>query len=347
MKRIERQATVMITGIAGFLGTHVAKHFVDRGWKVLGIDNLTDFELSHTKYDVEASRKHNVDFLSDIGAKLLLKDIRTVTSADMLGVDYIIHCAAQPAMTLAIKDPALDMATNVIGTFNILSIARDLNIPMVNCSSVHVYGNGSNEDLVEHENSFVGEMTNEDAPILMGDLTPLHASKRAGELYAQTFAETYGMRVANFRLTGMYGERQFGGMDHGWVANFAIRTLMDEDIIVFGTDKQVRDILYAGDAAKAFEMWYEDGKSGTFNIGGNQKNAISIKEVLTELNRLTGKEQNIVMEEERFGDLWYFVCDSTKALGFGWSPETSPEEGLPKLIDWIKDNKELFKKEEK
>ena len=347
MKRIERQATVMITGIAGFLGTHVAKHFVDKGWKVLGIDNLTDFELSHTKYDVEASRKHNVDFLSDIGAKLLLKDIRTVTSADMLGVDYIIHCAAQPAMTLAIKDPALDMATNVIGTFNMLSIARDLNIPVANCSSVHVYGNDSNESLTEGEDAFVGSMTNEDAPILIGDVTPLHASKRAAEIYAQTFAETYGIRVANFRLTGMYGERQFGGMDHGWVANFTIQTLMEEDITVFGTDKQVRDILYAGDAARAFELWYENGEAGTYNIGGGESNAISIKQVLSELNRITEVKQNITVDEERFGDMWYFVCDSTKALEFGWSSEISPEEGLPKLVDWVKENKQLFKKEEK
>jgi len=346
MKRIERQATVLITGIGGFLGTHTAKHFIDSGWRVVGIDTLTDYELNRTGYNVERARKHNVEFLSKIGAKLLIKDARVVTSADFLGIDFIIHCAAQPAMTISIEDPSSDMAHNVIGTFNMLHIAKDLDIPIVNCSSVHIYGNGGNEELEENEWAFhQGPITDENTPILQGDLTPLHASKRSAELYTQTFAETYGVRAANFRLTGMYGERQFGGMDHGWVANFAIRTIMENDITVFGTDKQVRDILYAGDAARAFELWFENGEAGTFNIGGGETNAISIKQVLRQLNFITNKEQKINIDEVREGDMWYFVCDSTKAKSFGWSPEVSPEDGLPKLVKWVEDNKELFSKE--
>ncbi|KKK52535.1 hypothetical protein LCGC14_3103970, partial [marine sediment metagenome] len=102
------------------------------------------------------------------------------------------------------------------------------------------------------------------------------------------------MIAASFRLTGMYGERQFGGMDHGWVANFAIRTIMNRPITIFGTDKQVRDILYAKDAARAFELWFKKGKTGIYNIGGGYENSISLKECLRTLSKsIPGREQLI------------------------------------------------------
>jgi len=133
-------------------------------------------------------------------------------------------------------------------------------------------------------------------------------------------------------------------MDHGWVANFAIRTVMDRDITVFGSDKQVRDILYASDAAKAFDMWFENnGKSEVYNIGGGYKNSISLKECLQELKNITQKDQKITIEPKRFGDLWYFVCDYKKAKkDFGWEPQVSVDEGIKKIVGWIDSNQELF-----
>ena len=234
---------VLITGVCGFLGTHVADYFKKKGWDVIGIDNLTDFELKR-EYDVEKSRKHNLEFLESIGAYFYKADCRNVTTEDFNNLDFIIHCAAQPAMTLAIENPVYDLDNNVCGTVNMLEIARKLKIPFVNCSTIHVYGNKSNNKLMEGNTRFIckdNPATNEKEKILDGDLTPLHVSKRATELYTQTYAENYKMRTASFRLTGMYGERQFGGMDHGWVANFAIRTIMNKPITIFGTDKQVRD----------------------------------------------------------------------------------------------------------
>jgi CDP-paratose 2-epimerase len=153
----------------------------------------------------------------------------------------------------------------------------------------------------------------------------------------------YGIRTASFRFTGMYGERQFGGMDHGWVANFAIRTIMSKDITVFGTDKQVRDILYARDAARAFLLWYMKGSSGVFNIGGGMKNAISLGECLYDLRMINNIPQNIHIQDKRKGDLWYFVCDYKKAKkDFGWEPTVLPNEGLERISDWIINNKDLF-----
>ena len=235
---------VLITGIAGFLGTHVAEHFIKKGWEVVGIDNLNEYELKRTKFNIEKSRKHNVDFLDKLLTVDFHKwDTRTVCAEDFIHkdqtpVDFIINCAAQPAMTIAIEDPSYDADNNIMGCLNMLNIAKKLNVPFVTCSSIHVYGNNMNNELQELETRFANfpEEFDEETELLNGELTPLHVSKYTTELYTQSFAEMYGMKTAAFRFTGMYGERQFGGMDHGWVANFAIRTIMDRDITVFGTE---------------------------------------------------------------------------------------------------------------
>jgi len=340
-----KKKKVLITGVAGFLGTHVADFFRKKNWDVIGIDNLTDYELKKTGYDIKKSREHNLKFLESIGVEFKKWDCREVLSDMFNGIDFIIHCAAQPAMTLAIEDPFYDASNNIMGTINMLEIARRLKVPFVNCSTIHIYGNNLNNNLIEEETRFLcsEETINEDRKILDGDLTPLHVSKRTTELYTQAFAETYNMRTASFRLTGMYGPRQFGGMDHGWVANFAIKTVMKRKITIFETDKQVRDILYAEDAARAFYLWYKKGKRGIFNIGGGMKCSISLGECLKMINQISGIKQEIVTEPKRFGDLYYFVCDYKKAKkDFGWKPEVKPEEGLRKTIKWIEENKEIL-----
>lgn len=340
---------VLITGIAGFLGTHIADYFKKQGWEVYGIDNLTGYELKRAKFDVEKSRNYNLNFLKEI-TFFWKHDCRYITSNEILAkignIDLIIHCAAQPAMTIAIEEPMYDADNNIISCVNMLNIAKKLNCPFVNCSSIHIYGNDVNNDLTESETRFVRhpEEIDENQSVLKGELTPLHVSKYATELYTQSYAEMYGLKTASFRLTGMYGERQFGGMDHGWVTNFAIRTILEKPITIFGTDKQVRDILYAEDAAKAFEYWFNAGcPVGIYNIGGGFKNSISLGECLFSLKMFTNKKQEIKIEPKRKGDLWYFVCDYKKAKKeFKWEPEISNSVGLLKLVKWINENKEIL-----
>ncbi|MBE3092790.1 MAG: NAD-dependent epimerase/dehydratase family protein [Chloroflexi bacterium] len=340
---------VLVTGIAGFLGTHVAEYFLKKGWDVIGIDNLNDYELKRTNFNVENSRKHNLDFLDKLLTVEFHKwDCRLVCLNDFrgFGIDFIIHCSAQPAMTIAIENPLYDADDNIISCVNMLNIAKQLNVPFVNCSSIHIYGNQMDEILSEGTTRFtrIPDEINETQPILQGELTPLHVSKYATELYTQSFAEMYQMKTASFRFTGMYGERQFGGMDHGWVANFAIRTVMEKPITIFGTDKQVRDILYAEDAARAFYCWFTNGQPvGVYNIGGGMKNSISIGECLFKLKMFSNKKQDIKIEPKRKGDLWYFVCDYQKAKkDFKWEPEIDPNIGLMRINKWVKENKELF-----
>lgn len=339
---------VLVTGGCGFLGSHVCEYYKSLGEEVVALDNLTKHELIRTGYNVEEARNYNLNFLKSIGVEVVVKDIRDkeLLMKVCKDCDFIAHTAAQPAMTISIENPELDITTNVLGTFNLLEASRRFDIPIVNCSTIHVYGNEINKNLKEGKTRFLHEPEeiDESYPILRGKLTPLHASKRSAEIYVQTYIDTYGIKAANFRLTGLYGPRQLGCEDHGWVANFAIKTILGLPIKIFGTDKQVRDILYATDAAEAFDAFYRKRLAGTYNIGGGISHAISLGECLKFISEMTGIKQKIIYEPPRHGDLWYFVCNITKAKEkLGWKPKISNKEGIKNLIKWIEENKKLFK----
>ena len=339
---------VLVTGGCGFLGSHICEMYRKKGDEVVCIDNMTKYEFSRSPYNVELARTHNWNFLKGIGVELHKEDIRNKESLFKVakGCDFIAHTAAQPAMTIALEDPELDFSTNVMGTYNVLECARKYDIPMASCSTIHVYGNRINQHLKEAETRFerTPPTIPETDPVLNGDITPLHASKRSAEIYVECFIDTYGLKAANFRLTGMYGPRQIGSEDHGWVANFAIKTVMQTPIKVYGTDKQVRDILYATDAAEAFDAFYKAQKPGTYNIGGGMKNTISLKEALDLMHNITRKKQDISFGPARKGDLWYFVCDIAKAKSaLNWEPKVSNEEGIRRLVEWIEHNTEMFR----
>lgn len=340
---------ILVTGGCGFLGSHICEYYKKLGEEVIALDNLTKHELIRTGYDVEATRNYNVEFLKSIGVEIVVGDIRDKELLNKICKDcnFIAHTAAQPAMTISIEQPELDLTTNVLGTFNLLEVARKYDIPIVNCSTIHVYGNKINENLKEGKSRFYHEPEeiDENFPTLEGKITPLHASKRSAEIYVQAYIDTYGLKAANFRLTGIYGPRQIGGEDHGWVSNFVIRTLLDLEIKIFGTDKQVRDILYVSDAAEAFDKFYKKQIVGTYNIGGGKENIISLGDCLKLIREITGKEQKISYYPKREGDLWYFVCDIRKAREkLDWKPKTNNREGIKKLIDWVYQNIHLFKK---
>lgn len=234
---------------------------------------------------------------------------------------------------------------NALGTLNVLEAARARGIPVASCSSIHVYGTGVNDSLTEGPTRYLRQPAaiDESHPLLTGHLTPLHASKRTGEVYAEAYARTYGLKAATFRYTGIYGPRQFGGEDHGWAANFAIRLLTGRPIRIFGTGKQTRDILYASDAAQAFLDYATRPVPGTYNIGGGAANTISLLECVKALEDITGRKAEVTFEPERPGDLRYFVSDTRKAeAAFGFTSRVRPEEGLRKLTDWIRASIALF-----
>jgi CDP-paratose 2-epimerase len=320
------------------------------GWEVISYDNLTKHEMERTGFAAESARNYNWDFLKTIGVSLVKADIRNFEELldHTQGCDYIIHTAAQPAMTISWEDPRLDITTNVLGTFNVLEAARTHKIPTACCATVHVYGNKINEELKEGEKRYIREPEgiDEGYPTLEGTITPLHASKASGDIYLKVYIDTYQLKAASFRLTGIYGTRQFGGEDHGWVANFAIRSLLGWPITLFGTGKQVRDIIYATDVCEAFHAFYKTQNPGIYNIGGGTRTAISLLECIDILSELNGARPEVRMAPDRHGDLRYFICKISKAQSaLGWSPQIMPREGIGRLLDWIKSNMNVFKKE--
>src|ERR1035437_8830088 len=133
---------LLCCGSAGFLGSWVCQVFKEAGWFVVGLDSLSKYELSRTSYNVDKARDYNVKFLESIGVIFRKGDIRNYADVWLAaqGCDYIINCAAQPAMTIALEDPILDAENNIMGVLNILEVGKRMNILVVLCLSVCVFG---------------------------------------------------------------------------------------------------------------------------------------------------------------------------------------------------------------
>lgn len=339
---------VLVTGGCGFLGSHVCEFYAKRGDEVVSYDLMTKHELLRNPYSADEARDANLIYLKSLGVSCVKADIRDPETLldQATGVDYIIHTAAQPTMTIGMEDPDLDFSTNVVGTYNVLKTAAAHRIPVATCATIHIYSNNLNKRLIPQPTRYACEPPafDESQPVLDGTITPLHASKMTGDIYARMFIDSYRLQAASFRLSGIYGPRQFGGEDHGWVANFAIRAFMGLPLKIFHTGQQLRDIVYAGDVAEAFHAFYTSREPGVYNIGGGLQNTLSLLECVTLLGELLGRKVDYTLAGERFGDLYYFVCDIAKAqAGLGWTPKTSPREGIARLVDWIRDNQRLFR----
>jgi CDP-paratose 2-epimerase len=339
---------VIVTGGCGFLGFHVCALFKAQGAEVIAYDNLAKHEFARNPYMQEAARDYNRRELERLGVRVAIEDVRDKETliAHAKRADYLCHTAAQPAMTISWEDPELDFSTNTRGTFNVLEAARAAAIPVAVCSSVHAFGpDRINASLREEATRYTREPAaiDENEPTLQGAVTPLHASKRSNEIYVQSYIDTYKLRAACFRLTGIYGPNQFGGEDHGWVANFSIRATLGLPISIFGTGKQLRDILFASDAAAAFAAFYETPAPGIYNIGAGPTATISLIESISLIEQLVGRKADVSFAAERFGDLRYFVADASRfRRATGWIPRVEPREGITRLTQWIAQHPELF-----
>jgi len=338
---------VLVTGGCGFIGSWCCQYYRQKGWQAIAFDNMTKHELVRTGYNVEKARDYNLCMLQEIGVEVVVEDVRSKEAVFEYAkdCDFIIHTAAQPAMTISMEEPALDFSTNVMGTLNVLEAAKQFDLPMVNCATIHVYGNNINQQLEETKTRFVCNPVSidEDYPILTGTLTPLHASKAAADIYTKVYADAYKCKVASFRLTGLYGERQFGGEDHGWVANFSIKAISGMPLTIYGNGKQLRDILYAHDLIRAFDCFYNNPVPGIYNIGGDRNNMISLLECIDVIADILGRKPQVQFGPERLGDLKYFVCNTTKAGKIlHWQPSFTPREGIERLIGWVQEHKEIF-----
>lgn len=345
---------ILITGGAGFIGSHLAEYYALKGDRVVVIDNLSRSKLlgageKYARFNWEYLEKHykNIQFVR--------ADIRDQGEVErwVRDAEVMIHCAAQTAVTVSLSDPRSDFDCNVQGTFNLLESARrsGRTQTVIFCSTNKVYGENINNIKVEQNENryfFSDEMFQkgipEGFPVDHCAHTPYGCSKLAADLYMQDYSHHYGLKTGVFRMSCIYGTRQFGLEDQGWVAHFVIASILGQPISIYGDGKQVRDILHVSDLVRAFDCFVQRGKdSEVFNLGGGYKNTFSLLELLNLLEELLEKRIPVSFKPWRPSDQKVYISDISKVTKkLGWKPKVSPVEGVEDLVRWVIDNKRIF-----
>jgi len=334
----------LITGGAGFIGSNVARRLIQQRHSVVVFDNLS-----------RPGAAKNLEWLRGAGNfQLVTGDVRDFSQVaetfKTAEPDVVLHLAAQVAVTTSVADPRHDFEVNAAGTFNVCEAVRQF-VPsaiLLNASTNKVYG--AMTDLrIELRN---GRYEYRDFPNGMSEAQPLDfhspygCSKGSADQYVKDYAAIYGLRTVTFRQSCIYGHRQFGVEDQGWVAWFTIAAVFGRPITIYGDGRQVRDILFVEDLVDCYlrSVQHIDNISGhAYNIGGGPRNSASLLEILEFLERALGKKLSWATADWRPGDQRVFVSDITKAkTELGWEPTVSKEEGTARLVTWVLENRNLF-----
>jgi len=331
---------ILVTGGCGFLGCNIAAGLAARGRSVVAMDNLSR----------PGSRK-NAEWLKELygnQVSIEIADTRDVDAVDELvsATSGVMHLAAQVAVTTSLDDPTSDFEINGRGTLNVLEAIRRRNphAPIVFASTNKVYGkllDGPNVHradgrYVPDERRFLHGV-GEDTPL---DLySPYGCSKGVADQYVRDYARVFELRSVVLRMSCIYGPRQFGNEDQGWIAHFLIQSIRERPITIYGDGHQVRDILFVDDAVNAWINAFDnvDGVRGRiFNLGGGPSNAISLRELLGFITEMRGKPADVRFAAWRPGDQPWYVSDIravSKALA--WEPQVSVRYGLHRIERWL------------
>jgi CDP-paratose 2-epimerase len=335
---------ILITGGAGFIGCNLAHHFLNKRDEVTIYDNLF---RKGTEKNIEWLRARHANNL-----RFVKGDIRDYKNLEIItkNVDVIYHLAAQVAVTTSITNPREDFEINVLGTLNVLEAvkAAESNPILIFTSTNKVYGAMENCKVIEtisrYEHNICHLGVSENHPLDF--YSPYGCSKGAADQYVHDYAKIFGLKTVVFRMSCIYGARQFGNEDQGWVAHFIISSLLNRTLTVYGNGKQVRDILYIDDLIRVFELAtinITKAKGEIYNIGGGSENSISLLELITKLEDLLGRKISYTFDKPRPGDQPIYISNIKKAkVDFGWEPRVSKDEGIKRLVDWVQENKVLF-----
>jgi len=336
----------LVTGGAGFIGSNYVHRLLERGEQVTIYDNLS-----------RPGAKSNLDWLNEAFAKgayeLVVGD---VTDAVLLAeiarpADVIVHLAGQVAVTTSVADPRADFESNALGTFNALEAARlsDRQPIFLYASTNKVYGGMDDIRLVEEPTRWrYADLTYgcpETQPLDFH--SPYGCSKGTGDQYVRDYARIYGLRSVVFRQSCIYGPRQFGMEDQGWLAWLMIAAVTQRPITIYGDGKQVRDVLHVEDLLDAYDSAIEkiEHTAGqAYNIGGGPENVVSVwAEFGPRLEGLLGDTIEVAHSDWRPGDQRVFYADIRRAAReLGWSPKIEAQEGVEKLYKWVSENQALF-----
>lgn len=333
---------IIITGGAGFVGTNVATQLAGAGSRVRIFDSLA-----------RAGSEENIEWLCDRfpdRIDFVKGDVRdsAAVRAAMDGVTHVYHFAAQVAVTTSLTDPRADFEVNANGTLNVLEAVRTSSTrPSIVYSSTNkVYGGLLDIKVIESGERYVPENERvratgipESRPLDFH--SPYGCSKGAADQYVLDYSRSFGLDTVVLRMSCIYGPHQHGNEDQGWVAHFVRSALADAPVTVYGDGKQVRDVLFVQDLVAAFELArarIRELSGRAFNIGGGVDNTLSVRELIREVERITGRSMRVSMDAWRVGDQRYYVSDaSTFTRASGWRANVGVTEGLRALCRWFED----------
>lgn len=335
----------LVTGGCGFIGSNLVDRLLSRGESVVVFDNLSRRGSEKNAQWLRA--KYGRDFRLVKGDIRIFESVRQVAARAAI----IYHFAAQVAVTTSVYNPREDFEINALGTFNVLEAARASGKNPVVCfsSTNKVYGEMGDLAIEEkksryfYKNLFDG--VSEDQPLDFH--SPYGCSKGAADQYVRDYHRIYGLRTVVFRQSAIYGYRQFGVEDQGWLAWFIIAAVTGRPVKIYGDGKQVRDMLFIDDLLDAYDLAVKKIKISSgqvYNIGGGSKNTISVwTEFGPMLEGLMGEEISVTYGDWRPGDQKVCVYDISKAKKeLNWEPKVTVKEGVRRLYRWVKENRSLF-----
>jgi len=302
----------LVTGCAGFIGSHLTDKLLDNGYYVIGIDCFTDYYPRKIKEANLEKALENANF------KLIIKDILDID--EFPKVDYVFHEAAQAGVRTSWgKTFEIYARNNILATQKLLEFYKDSDIKkFVYASSSSVYGDVSNLPMKEES--------------LLNPLSPYGVTKLAAENLCYLYYKNYNFPIVSLRYFTVYGPRQRPDM----AFNKFVRNLINgKEIMIYGNGEQTRDFTYIDDVVRATILAAEnDGVGEVLNIGGGSR--ISINKVISILEEITGKEAKIKYIEKQRGDVMHTYADVNKAKRLlGWNAKVNIKDGLKKYVEWV------------
>ncbi|AWU97510.1 SDR family NAD(P)-dependent oxidoreductase [Azospirillum ramasamyi] len=339
---------VLITGGAGFIGSNLADRLASDGHDVLIYDALRRPGVERNLRWLQARHPSRISAVTaDLRDEQALADAAKDAKA-------VFHLAAQVAVTTSMVDPIDDFEVNIRGTLSLLEAVRHHShrqgrrTPVIFASTNKVYGDLADVALELAEDAYApvdpsirAHGVSEARPLDFH--TPYGCSKGAADQYVLDYARSFDLPTAVLRMSCIYGPRQMGTEDQGWVAHFLIRALNGEPITIYGDGRQVRDVLFAADAVQAYvSAWerIEQVKGRAFNLGGGAANAISLRQLIAHIEYLLGRKVDVGYGDWRAGDQRYYVSD-TRAVhqALGLAEPTDWKRGVALLAEWLRAEK--------
>ncbi|WNJ19767.1 GDP-mannose 4,6-dehydratase [Pontibacter sp. G13] len=308
---------VLITGGAGFIGSHLADAMLSQGWKVTVVDSFDPY------YDPAIKRANVAPNLDNSNYRLVEADIQDPNLPNLLKdhYDVIVHLAARAGVRPSIKDPVAYSDTNVKGTQNLLEFARDRGITQfVFASSSSVYG--INPNVPWHEDDKV-----------LQPISPYASTKVSGELLGHVYSHLYGIRFIALRFFTVFGPRQRPDLA---INKFARLITQGEPITMFGDGSTRRDYTFVGDIVQGIlgAVAYDKSMFEVINLGNCR--TISLSQMIASIEQVFGQKATIEQLPEQPGDVPQTFADISRAQSLlGYHPETSFEEGLEAFKKWM------------